>query len=536
MFSILSIFIIVIVFIIPNNSYAYIGPGLGLSTVGIFFGIILSIILGIFSIFWYPIKRIFKGKKKAKILSKNIKNKNKTYDTHVLYLFIIFVFYMVGYFTPLLASLKEDFFNEIHEAKAKSIFEEITVWTDQPDKVHNGYNLVSGGVTANSVTEVRMIDNKGKTIHSWHHDLSNLTNTTEYKNYLNEIRNGDKVTKPLNYNNSDIRLADDNNGDLLVSSQIEHGSTGDYEFSKLSRIDSKSKEKWSRIGHYHHEFALNNKKQIIAINSKLYKKNKFLHYITDNKGHNYKYIDIIIEVIDSETGKLMFSNSLHEALLNSNFGHYISVASRYHDYHYNNISIFDPYHVNSVAYVEKEHAEKIDFLEEGDFLISMRNQSLLLALRPSENKIIWVKRGPWASQHNLKITDDGKLRIFDNEGFKVIADKKFDNDFNNNQTIRARLLEYDPNTEKTRVLFKNTSTKSMSSTTRSLFRELNDKSLIITSNKQGRILQVDKDGNFIWELRGTPDRNKILEYSSDKKKFIISRFYTKEEANLENWK
>jgi len=61
-FIILNLFF-VIIFSIPNLGYAYIGPGLGAGTIGIVIGIIASIFLALFAIFWYPIKRLLKRKK-----------------------------------------------------------------------------------------------------------------------------------------------------------------------------------------------------------------------------------------------------------------------------------------------------------------------------------------------------------------------------------------------------------------------------------------------------------------------------------------
>lgn len=44
---------------------AYIGPGLGAGAIGMILGVLASIGLAIFAIFWYPIKRLLKGKKKT---------------------------------------------------------------------------------------------------------------------------------------------------------------------------------------------------------------------------------------------------------------------------------------------------------------------------------------------------------------------------------------------------------------------------------------------------------------------------------------
>ena len=56
----------------PNVAFAYIGPGLGAGTVVVILGILLSIILGIFAVFWYPIKRLFKRKKGPATDSKEV--------------------------------------------------------------------------------------------------------------------------------------------------------------------------------------------------------------------------------------------------------------------------------------------------------------------------------------------------------------------------------------------------------------------------------------------------------------------------------
>jgi hypothetical protein len=51
---------ILVVFTYPTYAFAYIGPGLGMSTIGAVLGILGSICLAIFAIVWYPIKRLIK--------------------------------------------------------------------------------------------------------------------------------------------------------------------------------------------------------------------------------------------------------------------------------------------------------------------------------------------------------------------------------------------------------------------------------------------------------------------------------------------
>ena len=51
-----------------SSADAYIGPGLGLGTVGILIGILGSIILALIAVLWYPFKRLLKKIKKKKDL------------------------------------------------------------------------------------------------------------------------------------------------------------------------------------------------------------------------------------------------------------------------------------------------------------------------------------------------------------------------------------------------------------------------------------------------------------------------------------
>ena len=49
--------------LVASPAFAYIGPGLGAGTVGVILGVLGSILIAIFAIFWYPIKRMLKKRK-----------------------------------------------------------------------------------------------------------------------------------------------------------------------------------------------------------------------------------------------------------------------------------------------------------------------------------------------------------------------------------------------------------------------------------------------------------------------------------------
>lgn len=73
---------------------------------------------------------------------------------------------------------------------------------------------------------------------------------------------------------------------------------------------------------------------------------------------------------------------------------------------YNN----DPLHLNDIQPVlaDGPHWKK------GDLFISMRHSSTVALYRPSTDRIVWRKQGPWLGQHDVDILDDHRIALFDN--------------------------------------------------------------------------------------------------------------------------
>jgi hypothetical protein len=54
------------------------------------------------------------------------------------------------------------------------------------------------------------------------------------------------------------------------------------------------------------------------------------------------------------------------------------------------------------------------YWKKGDVFLSLRNLSTLMLYRPSTDEIVWMKRGPWTSQHDIDILDDHRIGVYDN--------------------------------------------------------------------------------------------------------------------------
>lgn len=48
----------------PEPAEAYVGPGTGMSAVGVFLAIVMGLIVAVFGFLWYPVKRLMRMYKK----------------------------------------------------------------------------------------------------------------------------------------------------------------------------------------------------------------------------------------------------------------------------------------------------------------------------------------------------------------------------------------------------------------------------------------------------------------------------------------
>jgi len=61
--------------LMPSTAEAYIGPGLGLGTIGVIIGVLVSSLLILFSIVWLPLKRLIKWLRRPKDSNTEISGK-----------------------------------------------------------------------------------------------------------------------------------------------------------------------------------------------------------------------------------------------------------------------------------------------------------------------------------------------------------------------------------------------------------------------------------------------------------------------------
>jgi O-antigen/teichoic acid export membrane protein len=61
----LDLYVGLLTMLFVTSAYAYIGPGAGAGTIAVVLGVLASICLAFIAIIWYPIKRLFKRRRKS---------------------------------------------------------------------------------------------------------------------------------------------------------------------------------------------------------------------------------------------------------------------------------------------------------------------------------------------------------------------------------------------------------------------------------------------------------------------------------------
>jgi len=97
----------------------------------------------------------------------------------------------------------------------------------------------------------------------------------------------------------------------------------------------------------------------------------------------------------------------------------------------------DLIHINQISVASQDSKHWM----QGDLLVSARNLNTIFLYRPSTNRIIWYKTGPWMNQHSALFIDDHRISVFDNNVVSGLA-KEYAF-VNPGETNRVLLYDFD---------------------------------------------------------------------------------------------
>lgn len=251
-------------------------------------------------------------------------------------------------------------------------------------------------------------------------------------------------------------------------------------YKSLAKIDVCSNVVWTLDGFYHHAIERDADG------------NYWTGAVLDPPQHEvfpaHAFDDAIVNF--SPDGEILFEKSLATILVENNLKYFVYSSQVYID---------DALHLNDVQPV----LEDGQFWRRGDLFLSLRNRSAIMLYRPSTNKIIWYRQGPWMMQHDVDIVDDSKIAIFDNNTARFYWDF---------QTLGVNnTMVYDFSTEETTTPFsKGYEVNEIRSVTEGRSEILPDGEIFVEEQNFGRLLKMNTVGDVAWQFVNRANNGKVF--------------------------
>lgn len=275
----------------------------------------------------------------------------------------------------------------------------------------------------------------------------------------------------------------------------ETGSIISKAGTPLFRIDACSKLEWLNDDHfYHHSLETDAEGYLWTAST--------IEPTQVEKVDKEGFLDDGIAKLSLD-GTLLENKSLTEIFLENDMEYVIYGNGHYY---------YDPTHLNDVQPV---HSDGLVW-KKGDLFLSMRSPSMVALYRPSTGKIIWHQAGPWIHQHDVDILDDRRIAIYDNNAGEF---------YRHRGTFgTVEVLIYDFETGEITSPWKDALAKhNVLAETEGLYRIFPDGSLFLEEQNHGRLMQVQQDGDLVWEYVNRAGDGRVY-------RVAWSRFFTNEEA------
>lgn len=208
----------------------------------------------------------------------------------------------------------------------------------------------------------------------------------------NEIKNS-MGGKNLFWNQTDIH------DKLLVHPLLS--SDGSIIFhnalSPLIKINKYSKLIWDVNRSFHHSLEYDADGNIWSLSQIVHQ--NYLPNIS-----NVYWDNVLTEI--SPSGSVLYQKSVTDLLIENGYRGLLFGTG---------VFDVDLLHVNDV----QPALTTTKYWQKGDLLISVRNKSTVLLYRPSTNKIVWLKTGPWLNQHDVDFIDSTSIAVFGNNTVRM---------------------------------------------------------------------------------------------------------------------
>lgn len=244
----------------------------------------------------------------------------------------------------------------------------------EPDFKDDGFLLISRFSRPHDQVIVELLSlSDGKVLHTWVPDIKEvLRRTPRHQSELNNWSDH-RAQHPLLLPG----------GDLIIKN-----SEG-----PMARVRPDGSVVWTLDLHFHHSLELDAEGNIVA----LMNSEPPLHGMPSL----YQFRDDGISWV-SPDGKLLKARSIMDLLLAAGRRDLVFGVGPWEP---------DRFHINDADPVLHDQG----IARRGDIALSIRNVSTVALYRPSEERLVWVRTGPWLGQHDISVLPDGRYSIFGND-------------------------------------------------------------------------------------------------------------------------
>jgi len=323
-----------------------------------------------------------------------------------------------------------------------------------PAKAADGYTLYTSGEGQRAV----LVSMSGEILHEWSLPFSTIWDESA------------SVRKPrpdemIHYNRAHLYP----NGDLLVIYEALGDTPWGY---GLAKMDKDSRLIWKYLAHAHHDLDVGPDGKIYVLTQEI------TNTIVDKWRHlEPPRIDDFVVVL-SPDGQELKKVSLLDALVDSPYARLLNTVAWY--------SKDDYTHANAVELVDEDAARRLSGTGGTQVLVSMRELGAIGLLDLEREVFTWAARGTWLGQHDPDLLPNGNILLFDNAG-----------DFG--EAGASRVLEFDPTTREIVWSYRGDADRPLHSILRSDQQRLANGNTLITESDGGRLLEVTREGEIVWE-------------------------------------
>src|SRR5680860_1307166 len=248
-------------------------------------------------------------------------------------------------------------------------------------------NLLVGYKTAKYGSKFDLLDiNTGDVLKNWTPDNESL-----FQSAFNDLNPNKPPSEQSDlYYLHPLMLKDSS---LLIAAQLT---------SLLAKIDKNNEISWLKNDRtYHHTLELDGDGNVYSC-TRPFESDQYDFLPTNFDSYKNNLVDDHITQLNPDTGDILFDKSVIAILLENGYENVLLGKGQVTS---------DLTHLNDIqpALSTTENWHK------GDLLVSCRNLSTVFLYRPSTNKILWLKTGPWYNQHDADFYGQDKIIVFGND-------------------------------------------------------------------------------------------------------------------------